>query len=286
MMTPALEADLRHFLKEDDLGDHLYYLSQLPSDLVTCQLKIKSSMLVSGLPFFCAIFDLLGSPLSYDLKKKLLSFEGQWVKADPEVILCEFEVPFSIALSAERLALNLLGHCSKISSFTKRFVDKATDHHISIIDTRKTTPGLRSLEKYAVRVGGGHNHRFGQTDLWMVKDNHKAFFGGVKPAIEFFRSMQGFYTPILVEVHNLQELEEAIETEVHHVMLDNFTPELVKRAIDRKPDFMSFEVSGGVSLENLESFLIRGVDAISIGKLTYGAPPVDVSLKMKKVPVC
>jgi len=155
----------------------------------------------------------------------------------------------------------------------------AHESGIKILDTRKTTPGLRFLEKYAVRVGGGFNHRMGQTDTWMIKDNHKSFFGGLKGALEFFGKMGSFYNSVVVEIHNTSELEEAISHGVKHVMLDNFTPEQVSEAISLKRDSMTFEVSGGINLDNIKNYLISGVDGISIGKITYDAPSVDISLK-------
>lgn len=272
-------ADIEHFLQEDDLSRHHHYSLELPQEIVHCSLKIKSDCLLTGLPYFFAVFKSLGAEISEDLEKDC---EGKNFLAHENKTL-DFTLPFSVALTGERLALNLLAHCSKISSFTKQFVDKARKYNISILDTRKTTPGLRSLEKYAVRMGGGHNHRFGQTDLWMVKDNHKSFFGGLAPAVEFFQDLHGFYTPIVAEIHDLFELEEAISLELKHVMLDNFSVLDLKKAIDLKPDFMSYEVSGGINLENIDHYLISGIDAISVGKLTYGAPPVDFSLKYKRV---
>ena len=150
------------------------------------------------------------------------------------------------------------------------------------MDTRKTTPGLRTLEKYAVRVGGGVNHRFSQTDLWMIKDNHKSFFGGVEGAVNFFKNSGSFYRPIELEVHNLDELNEGREFGIKHFMLDNFSPKLVSEAIDTKLEGETFEVSGGVTLESLSNYLIDGVDTISVGKITYGATPVDISLKYSR----
>ena len=132
-----------------------------------------------------------------------------------------------------------------------------------------------------MRVGGGNNHRLGQTDTWMVKDNHKTFFGGLKEAVSFFKSMQTFYNSMVVEIHSIEELKEAIALKINHVMLDNFTPELIKEAVKIKPQGMTYEVSGGVRFETLDSFLIEGVDAISIGAITYDAPHMDISLKFK-----
>lgn len=285
MQGRAIQEYLEHYFREDDLGDNLFYHQSLPNDLVECELKFKSDMLVSGMPFFFNVFEYLGFEIEKNVYAQGLSFEGQWIKKESMISL-KFEAPFSVALNAERIALNLLSHCSKISTYTRAFVEKAREYNIAIVDTRKTTPGLRAFEKYAVRVGGGFNHRFGQTDVWMVKDNHKNIFGGLTQAVEFFRKMQGFYQPIIVEIHNLAELEEAKSIDVKHVMLDNFTPAMLKMAIDQKPDGMSYEVSGGISLDQLSSVLIRGIDALSIGRLTYGAPPVDVSLKMKRISLC
>lgn len=273
-----IRQDIEHFLQEDDLGRQHDYHLQLPEDKVQCSLKIKSDVLVAGLPHFFAVFDYLGAQLPEKIE---YSIEGEWI-TEKENHELKFMLPFDVALNGERLALNLLAQASRIATFTKSFVDKAKKYHIAIMDTRKTTPGLRSLEKYAVRVGGGHNHRFGQSDLWMIKDNHKSFFGGLEGALKFFRARQNFYTPIVVEIHNIAELNQAIDLEVKHVMLDNFSVADVKKGIDMKLDGMSYEVSGGLSEETFEDYLIPGVDALSIGRLTYGAPPVDFSLKYKR----
>ena len=131
-------------------------------------------------------------------------------------------------------------------------------------------------------VGGGHNHRFSQTDLWMIKDNHKSFFGGVEEAVKFFRNMNSMYKEIELEVHDLSELQVGLELGVRHFMLDNFTPQEIHQALEIKNDNITYEVSGGVRLETLDNFLIEGIDAISVGSITYGAPPVDLSLKYSK----
>ena len=191
-----------------------------------------------------------------------------------------FLLPFSIALTGERIALNLLQRASAVSTFTQKFTELAKPHNVRILDTRKTTPGLRSLEKYAVRVGGGYNHRFSQADVWMIKDNHKTFFGGLKPAWEYFQNLQTHYQGIVVEIHSLEELKLASELGVKHVMLDNFSVADIKTAIDMKKN-MTVEISGGVTLENCQQYFVKGVDAISIGALTHSAPHVDLSMKIK-----
>jgi nicotinate-nucleotide pyrophosphorylase (carboxylating) len=206
----------------------------------------------------------------------LLSHEGKNFK--PGFVI-EFSAPFSVALQVERTALNLLRRASAIATTTNMLSSKAKK--IKILDTRKTTPGLRWLEKYAVRVGGGFNHRLGQVDSFMIKDNHKSFFGGLKPAFDFFQSQGSFYQGIIAEIHNLQEFEEAVKLGIRHVMLDNFQIEDIKKAVKLKSDFMTIELSGGINLDNIENYLIDGVDAISSGSITEWPKPVDISLKMK-----
>lgn len=274
----ALRKDIERYFEEDDLTRNLFYMERLPEDSVVCELRIKSDMVLSGLPWFRAVFNYLGeSQFSENISKE---YEGQFLKEG--TVLSLGNLPFSKALTGERIALNLLQRSSSISTFTKKFVEKAKATNIKILDTRKTTPGLRSLEKYAVRQGGGYNHRLGQTEMWMVKDNHKTFFGGVDNALKYFEKMGAFYNPVELEVHDEKEFFEACERGLRHVMLDNFSPELIKKIVPSKPQSMTIEVSGGINLNNLESYLIEGVDAISVGALTYGAPPVDISFKYKR----
>lgn len=196
-----------------------------------------------------------------------------------------FGLPFNIVLTGERIALNLLQRASAIATYTNMYAEKAKSKNIKILDTRKTTPGHRALEKYAVFTGGGYNHRFGQADCFMIKDNHKSFFGGLKGALDFFEQMHCFYKPIIVEIHDLDELAEAAALNVRHVMLDNFTPSQIREAVKTKKDGQTFEVSGGIRLETLDEYLIDGVDAISVGALTYDAPHVDISLKYQKASI-
>ncbi|MEC7183011.1 MAG: nicotinate-nucleotide diphosphorylase (carboxylating), partial [Bdellovibrionota bacterium] len=170
-----------------------------------------------------------------------------------------------------------------IATYTSKFVTLAEAKGISILDTRKTMPGLRFLDKYSVRVGGGKNHRFGQTDVWMIKDNHKSYFGGLQGAISFFKKMGSFYNPLVVEVHSLDEFEKANSMGVKHFMLDNFNPGEIKEALKSKKEGTTIEVSGGIHLGILENYLIEGVDAISIGALTHSPETVDISLKMKRL---
>ncbi len=272
----GLLPQIQTWLEEDDLNRNFHYIKSLPEHPVNLVLKIKSPMILAGLDYLAATFVALGSdPSDFHFLK---SYEGKLI---PSGSVIEFpkSLSFAQAVTGERLALNLTQHASSIATWTKEFVKMTEGTGIKILDTRKTTPGLRSLEKYAVRVGGGFNHRLGQTDSWMIKDNHKSSMGGLKGAWDFFASQGVFYNNVVVEIHDLNELTQAIKLGVTHVMLDNFKPELIEDAVKMKVQGMTYEVSGGVNLTNLKSYLIKGVDAISIGALTYSAPRVDISLK-------
>lgn len=279
ILNNAYQDFLKTLFAEDDLSRNLVYMKDLPAEPVVCRLKFKSDLVLSGGEFFTMAFQYLGAPhLDIELLK---ADEGKWIsESDKKEYV--FSLPFNIALTGERIALNLLQRSCAISTTTRRLVEKAKGSGVKILDTRKTTPGLRALEKNAVVVGGGFNHRLGQTDMWMVKDNHKKYFGGVTEAVEFFRKRNGFYTPIEVEIHDLAELKEAVDLGIKHMMLDNFSPEDIHNAMDIKPEDATYEVSGGVNLENIENYLISGVDAISSGMITSYPERVDISLKMER----
>ena len=275
----ALRQMFKSFYQEDDISRNFNYIQALPKDMVKCQLKFKDNMTIAGLSYFFEAFNYLRpEALNYE---EFLEFEKKTILKKDNFQL-EFELPFNIVLSGERIALNLLQRASSIATYTKRFSDIASKKGITILDTRKTTPGHRALEKYAVQAGGGKNHRFGQVDCWMIKDNHKSFFGGLKNALEYFESINSFYTPVIVEIHSLEELRAGLELNIKHFMLDNFSPEKIMDAVKIKKSGITFEVSGGIGLDNLNDYLIDGVDAISSGSVTYNAPHVDISLKYKR----
>ena len=277
MRIKALLPQIQNWLEEDDLTRNFYYTRSLPKHAVKLQLKIKSPLILAGTDYLAATFIQLGSHNNFSF---LEEFEG---KSLTEGTVIEFPetMPFNLAVTGERLALNLVQHASSIASWTEKHVSLANKNGIKILDTRKTTPGLRSLEKYAVRLGGGFNHRLGQTDTWMIKDNHKTSLGGLKGALDFFKNQGAFYNNIVVEIHSLEELSEAISLGVSHVMLDNFSPEKIKEAVKMKVVGMTFEVSGGLNLSTITNYLFEGVDALSLGSITYSAPRVDLSLKFK-----
>ncbi len=276
MSIKSLLPQIENWLEEDDLTRNFHYTRALPKHPVKLQLKVKSPLILAGTDYLAATFTALGSDMNFSF---LNEYEGK--KLDGVTIEFPETMPFNLAVTGERLALNLVQHASSIATWTQKHVEIAKN--IKILDTRKTTPGLRSLEKYAVRVGGGFNHRLGQTDTWMIKDNHKTSLGGLKGAWKFFQDQGAFYNNVVVEIHSIEELKEAIQMGIRHVMLDNFSPELVKEAVKLKTAGMTFEVSGGLNLNTIPGYLIDGVDAISMGSITYSAPRVDLSLKFKTV---
>jgi nicotinate-nucleotide pyrophosphorylase (carboxylating) len=181
-------------------------------------------------------------------------------------------------LSAERTALNLLGRLSGIASLTRDYVDAVEGTRARIADTRKTTPGLRALEKYAVRCGGGVNHRFGLDDAILIKDNHVAACGSVGEAIRRAKAFAGHLVKVEVEVDSLIQLREALGCDPDVIMLDNFTPEDLREAVDITRGKVTLEASGGVTLETVRAIAETGVDVISVGALTHSAKVLDIGL--------
>lgn len=189
-------------------------------------------------------------------------------------------------LTGERVATNLLQRLSGIATLTKRFVDAVHGTRARILDTRKTTPGLRALEKYAVTVGGGLNHRFALDDALLIKDNHVKIAGGIGAAIEAVRSARSQTQPLEVEVTNLDELREALNWDVEAILLDNMGSELVRQAVKQirahpNGGEVLIEASGGMTVQTVREYAEAGVDWISVGALTHSAPAVDVSFEIE-----
>jgi nicotinate-nucleotide pyrophosphorylase (carboxylating) len=183
-------------------------------------------------------------------------------------------------LSAERTALNFFGHLSGIATLTSRYVEATSGQRARIVCTRKTTPGLRILEKYAVRCGGGTNHRFGLDDAVLIKDNHLAAAGGVALAVERARRAVGHTVKVELEVDTLQQLEEGLAAGVDAVLLDNMSLEQLRAAAATVNGRAIIEASGGISLDTVAAVAATGVDLISVGALTHSAPALDVTLEM------
>jgi nicotinate-nucleotide pyrophosphorylase (carboxylating) len=188
--------------------------------------------------------------------------------------------PARAILAAERTALNFLGHLSGIATATRDLVAAVAGHRARIVCTRKTTPGLRALEKHAVRAGGGANHRFGLDDAVLIKDNHVALAGGVVPAVERARAASGHLVKIEVEVDTLDQLDEALAAGADAVLLDNMPLDVLRRAVERARGRAVTEASGGITAETAAAVAATGVDLISSGWLTHSAPALDVSLEV------
>jgi nicotinate-nucleotide pyrophosphorylase (carboxylating) len=183
-------------------------------------------------------------------------------------------------LTAERVALNFLQRMSGIATLTRHYVDAVAASRAAILDTRKTAPGLRLLDKWAVSVGGGVNHRIGLYDMIMIKDNHITAAGGITAAVEAVRRQDDRRRPIEVEVKNLEELHEALALNLDQIMLDNMRPEIMAEAVEIVAGRTPLEASGNVSLETVAAIAATGVDYISVGKLTHSVEALDISFKL------
>lgn len=207
---------------------------------------------------------------------EIVASDGQDVQ--PGTVIARAEANARAFLSAERVALNLMGRLSGVATLTAAYVAETAGTTARIIDTRKTTPGLRALEKYAVRCGGGANHRFGLDDAILIKDNHVAACGGIGPALQRAKARAGHMVKIEVEVDSLDQLAEALPYAPDVIMLDNFALEDLRRAVAMVAGRAVLEASGGVSLATVRAIAQTGVDLISVGALTHSAPNFDIGL--------
>ncbi len=230
---------------------------------------------IAGFPVASAVFDLIDPRL----KTSILIPDGQDAAAGASVAF--IEGPARALLSAERTALNFLGHLSGIATATRDICRAIEGTKAKVVCTRKTTPGLRALEKYAVRAGGGSNHRFGLDDAVLIKDNHLIMAGGVHEAVRRVRRTVGHMVKIEVEVDRLDQLEEALQAKVDAVLLDNMDLETLRTAIRMAFGKAITEVSGGITLESAPEIASTGADLLSIGWLTHSAPALDLSLDFK-----
>jgi nicotinate-nucleotide pyrophosphorylase (carboxylating) len=203
---------------------------------------------------------------------------GDGEDAEPGAVLARVEGNARAVLAAERVALNLMQRLSGVATLTRAYVRAVEGTRARIVDTRKTTPGLRALEKYAVRCGGGVSHRMGLDDAILIKDNHLAVCGGVRPALERARATAGHLVKIELEVDSLAQLEEALPLKPDVIMLDNFTLADLRRAVAMTAGAVVLEASGGVNLETVRAIAETGVDVISVGALTHSAPALDIGL--------
>jgi nicotinate-nucleotide pyrophosphorylase (carboxylating) len=240
----------------------------------------KQDFVLCGLEIAEAVFSTLDGQIQIESR----AFDGDSVTAGAE--FARIEGPADVLLVGERTALNLLQRLSGVATLTRRFVDAVGGTHAKIVDTRKTTPGLRVLEKYAVTVGGGFNHRFGLDDGVLIKDNHIALAGGVRRAIEMARRDVPHLMRIEVEVANEAQLREALKAGADVIMLDNMTTDEMRAAVqlirEQAPGVL-IEASGSVNLETVRGIAECGVDLISVGAITHSATAIDISLKIAPI---
>jgi len=209
---------------------------------------------------------------------EMMTSDGELVETGQKLAMVKGNI--SDLLKGERVVLNLVQRMSGISSKTKEAVESLASSHTRICDTRKTTPGLRMLEKYAVRCGGGFNHRYGLYDAVMIKDNHISFAGGITNAVNEVRTKIGHMVKIEVEAETKEQVLEAVEANVDCIMFDNRSPEEIKELIKLVPSGIATEASGGISMETLPSYRDTGVDYISLGFLTHTIKALDISVKV------
>jgi len=295
-----IHALVREALQEDmGAGDRTTAATVPAGATARARIVAKQGLVVAGLPLAAKVFRALNGAARFDAK-----FE-EGARAEAGVVLAELEGRATAILTGERTALNFLSHLCGVATLTRRFVEVIAGTRAQIRDTRKTTPLLRVLEKYAVRMGGGTNHRFGLFDAILIKENHIALAGGVTEALHRAReharkivrepremtAYESFAPPaeheIQIEVRNEAELLEALAAGAESVLLDNVTPKEAGRLtvmVRRERAGCTVEVSGGVTLANVRAYAEAGVDYIAVGALTHSAPAADVSLLIETNP--
>ncbi len=262
--------DVRQWLAEDVGDGDVTSLALFgEDDVCEAQILVKEPGVVCGLEAAAAVFDAVGARL------EPLVVEGESVEPGP---IARVDGPARAVLAGERLALNLIGRLSGIATLTRRFTDAIEGTGVRVLDTRKTTPGLRVLEKHAVRCGGGTNHRFGLFDAVLIKDNHLRLAGSIARAVERARSAN---LPIEVECETLDQVQEALDAGTDRILLDNMSVGELGRAVELVDGRAELEASGGVSIETVREIAETGVDFISVGALTHSARALDVSLEVQ-----
>jgi nicotinate-nucleotide pyrophosphorylase (carboxylating) len=272
------------FLAEDiGRGDITTLATVPPGARARGRLVAKQPLVVAGLDVARMVFAELDPDVTVDAR----AHDGD--SAPDDAILADLSGSARSLLTGERVALNLLQRLSGVATLTRRYVEAIQGTQARIIDTRKTMPGLRRLEKYAVTVGGGQNHRMGLDDGVLIKDNHIALAGGLRHAVEAARAAVAHLHKIQVEVEDLDQLHEALKLGVDAVLLDNMTPAETREAVgvirgSPGGERIVIESSGGIALETVRRYAEASVDLISIGALTHSAPAVDISLELEQLP--
>jgi len=276
LYEPVVDAALREDLGRG--GDLTSEGTIPPGTRARGALVARGAGVVAGLEVALHAFHRLDPELSVDRRQA----DGDRVPGG--TVLAHLEGDARALLAAERTALNLLGHLSGIATTTRRVVDQVRGTKARIVCTRKTTPGLRALEKYAVRMGGGANHRTGLDDGILIKDNHRRVAGGVAPAVEGARRRAGHMVRIELEVDTLEELDEGLALGVDAFLLDNMSLEELREAVRRAGGRAVLEASGGITPDRAREVAETGVDLLSLGWLTHSSPSLDVALDLEMAP--
>lgn len=275
-ITLKINADryIRMALEEDITSEDLSTNCVMPEyQKGQVELICKQDGIIAGMGVFCRVFELLDDTVEFDLRVK----DGDEVKAGQLMAVVTGDIRG--LLSGERTALNYLQRMSGIATYTHDIAKLLEGSKTTLLDTRKTTPNMRLFEKYAVKVGGGSNHRFNLSDGVMLKDNHIGAAGSITKAVQMAKSYASFVHKIEVEVENLDMVREAADAGADIIMLDNMSPEQMKEAIAIIDGRALTECSGNVTRENIQNMIDVGVDYVSSGALTHSAPIMDISLK-------
>jgi nicotinate-nucleotide pyrophosphorylase (carboxylating) len=271
--TDTLERVVHAALAEDvGAGDVTTEATVAADATGSAALLVKEPGVVCGLRAAETTFRALDPEIRFE------AFASDGDVVEPPAIVARVTGSERAILTGERVALNFLGRLSGIATLTRRFVDAVEGTGVSVLDTRKTTPGLRALEKHAVACGGGRNHRFGLDDAVLVKDNHLRAAGSIRKAVELVRAATDL--PVEVECETLDDVREALEVGVDAILLDNMTLAELRESVALSAGRARLEASGGVSLDTIHAIAETGVDEISVGALTHSAPSLDVSLEL------
>ena len=275
--SPIIAEAVRVALAEDlgRAGDITSFATIPPGRSARAVLAARREGILCGLPLAREAFRQMDPSIRFD------AGIADGYRLTPGETIATIEGDARAILSAERTALNFLMHLSGVASLTARFAEAVAGTGATIVCTRKTIPGLRALEKYAVRCGGGANHRFGLDDAMLIKDNHIAVAGGVTAALQAAKAYAGHLVAIEIEVDTLEQLDEAIEAGADAVLLDNMGPEELARAVSITAGRARLEASGNVDLDTVAAIARSGVDLISTSKITMSAPALDIGLDIR-----
>lgn len=265
------------FEEDIGIGDITTDATVPPTQTGTGTLLAKSEGIVAGLPVAERVFEKLDPTLTF----RRLVKEGEAVVAG--TLIAEVQGSAKTILIGERTALNFLQRLSGIATLTAEFVAAVADYNTKIVDTRKTAAGWRAVQKYAVRVGGGQNHRFGLYDGVLIKDNHIVAAGGIGNAVQRARQSVPHTAKIEVEVETAEQVDEALEAGTDILLLDNMPPGIMQRVVKEVDNRALTEASGGITLDSVKAVAATGVDIISVGALTHSAMPMDISLNLTLV---